>query len=140
MKTIIVSALCSLVLAQPVMAQQSVFIGVPMFSEYVPGNGGQEDAAGDFDSEFDSANSRICYYLELNGVRNPIGLAIHRGEEGENGPQVVSLTLPNSPDEETCVTVDGDLIAEMAGARDDFYIIVTTPGNSDGAIRGQLSH
>jgi len=125
--------------AAPAAAQDSEFVGVAMFSEYVVGGNGTEDALGDFDSEFDLAGGRICYYLDTDGLRNPNGMAIHEAEHGENGPRVVTLQLPVEPGDETCVNVERAVMERILANREDFYIIVTVIGKPDGAIRGQLA-
>ena len=122
----------------PAFAQESQFVGIAMFGEYVPRGEGEEDALGDFDSEFDLAGERICYYLDLEGVRNPNGLAIHSGDEGDNGPLVLQLRLPDADGDETCVNVERAMLDRLLANRGDFYIIVTSIGKPDGAIRGQL--
>ncbi|WP_340588064.1 CHRD domain-containing protein [Erythrobacter alti] len=124
----------------PASAQESQFVGVAMFAESVTGGNGEDGALGDFDSEFDLSGGRICYYLDIDGIRNPNGLAIHEGDEGRNGPLVVQLQLPVEPGDETCVNVERAVMDRLLANRDDFYIIVTAIGKPDGAIRGQLGH
>lgn len=138
---IVACALAGLPLLTPVavLAQDSEFIGVSMFGERVPAGEGVDDASGDFDSEFDPGAGRICYYLTLNGIRGANGIAIHSGEEGDIGAVVVELQLPVDPDDETCVDADSALIAQMIAAQEDYYIVVTSVGHAEGAVRGQLS-
>lgn len=126
--------------AAPAHAQDSEFVGVAMFGEYVPQGEGDDDALGDFDSEFDLSGGRICYYLDLEDLRNPNGLAIHQGEEGANGPLVVQLQLPVEPGDETCVNVERAMMEQILENREDYYIIVTAIGKPNGAIRGQMNH
>lgn len=120
------------------LAQDSEFVGISMFGEYVPQGGGLDDASGDFDGEFDIAGGQICYYLDLIGIRNPTGIAIHRGEERDTGEMVVQLQLPATEGEEVCVSVEADLQREMLADLSGFYMVVTDPSHPQGAIRGQL--
>lgn len=136
-------AACAAMLGAPgftgtAWAQQSEFVGVPMLSEYVPNGEGEGDALGDWHSEFDLAGEQICYYLDVEGLRDPTGLEIHEGEHGENGALVLQLPLPVTDDDQTCVTVERALMDRLLADRADFYIVVTATGKPDGAIRGQL--
>ncbi|KLI63587.1 CHRD domain-containing protein [Aurantiacibacter marinus] len=119
-------------------AQDSQFVGVAMFGESVTNREGVDDALGDFDSEFDLAGERICYYLDLEGLRDPNGLEIREGERGENGILLVRLRLPDADGDETCVNVERSVMDRLLADREDYYIIVTTIGKPEGAIRGQL--
>lgn len=120
-------------------AQDSEFVGISMFGEYVPQGGGTDNASADFDGEFDMAGGRICYYLDVMGVREPAGLEIHRGGQGDTGELVAELQIPANSDDETCVEVDGALQREMLADLEAFYMVVTTAGKPGGAVRGQLS-
>ncbi|WP_271078209.1 CHRD domain-containing protein [Aurantiacibacter sp. MUD61] len=124
--------------AAPAFAQDSEFVGIAMFGEYVPQGEGEEDALGDFDGEFDMAGGQICYYLDLDGVTGATGLAIHSGERGENGPMVARLRLPADPLEEECVAVEADVQRAILADREGHYMVVTAPMRDNGAIRGQL--
>lgn len=123
----------------PAAAQDYAIIGLSLFDDLVP-TGGAEGADGDFNAEFDFVEGRICYYLEINGLPDANGAAIHRGRESGTGALMVELPLPDPPDDEVCIDVDTSLLQRMSDARDDYYVVVTSPDFPEGAIRAQLSH
>lgn len=123
----------------PAMAQDYAIIGLSLFDDLVPG-GGAEGADAGFNAEFDFVEGRICYYLEINGLPDADGAAIHRGQESGTGAEMVALPLPDPPDDEVCVDVEASLLRRMSDRREDYYVMVRTPALPDGAIRAQLSH
>ena len=132
------AAVLALAAGTPALAQDYAIIGVGMFDRNVPG-GGVDDADADFNGEFDFAAGQVCYYLEVNGLPDADGAAIHRGRENATGEVVVALELPDPPGDEVCVAADGALLRRMADRRADYYVVVTTPDFPEGAVRAQLS-
>lgn len=133
------AAVLGLVAGTPALAQDYAIIGVSLFDDLVP-TGGAEGADADFNAEFDFVEGRICYYLEINGLPDADGAAIHRGSESGTGAEMVALPLPDPPDDEVCIDVSASLLQRMSDRRSDYYVMVRTPDFPDGAIRAQLSH
>ncbi len=138
LRIVMIALAASVASSAPLFAQDSQFVGVAMFGEYVPRGEGEEDGLADFDGEFDLAGGQICYYLEMDGIRGATGLAIHRGERGDNGPLVARLRLPEDPMEEECVPVEAEVQRAILADRQGHYMIVTAPMRDSGAVRGQL--
>ncbi|WAT18002.1 CHRD domain-containing protein [Aurantiacibacter sp. MUD11] len=132
-------AAVGLAVAGPALAQDYAIIGLSLFDDLVP-TGGAEGADADFNAEFDFVEGRICYYLEINGLPDADGAAIHRGRSSGTGAEMIVLPLPDPPDDEVCIDADANLLQRMNQARDDYYVMVRTPDYPDGAIRAQLSH
>lgn len=132
------AAVLGLAAGTPALAQDYAIIGVSLFDSNVPG-GGVDDADADFNAEFDFVEGQVCYYLEINGLPDANGAAIHRGREDGTGAVMVTLDLPDPPDDEVCMEADGSLLRRMSDRREDYYVVVTTPDFPEGAIRAQLS-
>ncbi|MEL1250665.1 CHRD domain-containing protein [Aurantiacibacter gilvus] len=133
------AAVTGLAPATPALAQDYAIIGLSLFDDLVPG-GGAEGADADFNAEFDFVEGQVCYYLEINGLPDADGAAIHRGREDGTGAEMVALPLPDPPDDEVCLAVDASLLRRMSDRREDYYVMVRTPDFPEGAIRAQLSH
>lgn len=126
-------ALC----ASPVAAQDYANLGASLFENYVTG-GGADDAEGDFNGEADFRRSRLCYYLEIEGLDDANGVAIHQADVGEDGPETLALALPAENGDEVCVTADAALLRAIGEAPADYYVIIRSESHPNGAIRGQL--
>lgn len=127
-----------LVPAAAAQAQDSTFLSANLYGDAVPG-GGDDNASGDFNGEVFPASGRVCYYLDLLDLRNPVGVGLHRGADGEAGEQVVALQLPAAEGEETCVEADPAVVAQVIASPADYYVQVTSRRHESGALRGQLS-
>ena len=130
-------ALCSTLCAMPVAAQDYANLGASLFDNYVTG-GGADDAEADFNGEADFRRGRLCYYLEIDGLDDANGVAIHQAEAGADGPETLALTLPAENGEEACVSADAALLRIIGETPTDYYVIVRSEGHPEGAIRGQL--
>lgn len=127
-----------LAVSGPAAAQDYAIFGVSLFDDLVP-TGGKDGASADFNAEFDFVEGRICYYLEIAGLPDADGAAIHRGQRDGSGAQMVVLPLPDPPDDEVCVDVDPALLQRMSDNADDYYVMVSSPDFPGGAMRGQLA-
>jgi len=123
--------------ANPVAAQDYAYLSGNLFGDYITG-GGADDAEADFNGEADLTSGQLCYYLEIDGLDNADGIAIHQGDTGDDGPEVLPLTLPGEPGDEVCLTVDTTLLGSISEAPANYYLIVRSPSHPGGAIRGQL--
>jgi uncharacterized protein (TIGR03437 family) len=98
-----------------------------------------------------SAEYRVSY--QFPAAINFVGMHIHRGNAGENGPVVINspVTMDNSPGSETgrgSINVqfqigpnDTNALEAVNGVLSNpagYYLNLHTPANPGGAIRGQL--
>lgn len=123
--------------ANPAAAQDSAFLSANLFGDQITG-GGDDSASADWNAEAFVDEGRLCYFLDLVDLRNPIGVAIHRGALGEDGDAVLALELPGPDGDEVCVEAPPALLAQVVAEPDAFHILITTRRHSAGAIRGQL--
>lgn len=131
-------SLCGALLAAPALAQDWAVLSTNMFGEKVGEKRGKANSSADFNGEADFRKGRLCYYMEVFGLEGANGAAIHKAKDGEDGPQVLALTMPKDRYDEACVTADAALLREIAGAPGEYYVLVGHPDHPDGAIRGQL--
>jgi len=126
--------------ASPLLAQdETIMVGTTMFGENEVGHkGAGKDASGDFTGEIDTDAGTLCYFLDIEGLDDVTAAHVHKGKKGKNGPPVVVLQLDNPDDEDLCVEVDGDLLADIAKNESGYYVNVHTASIPAGAIRGQL--
>ncbi len=125
-------------MAAPATAQNYAVLGANLFGENVPGGGAGRDATANFDGEIDLTQDQLCYFFEMDGLRGADGVHIHHAKEGESGPVVVTLSMPDSAADEVCVKLDNSLLREMADHPADFYVDVHSADKPDGALRGQF--
>lgn len=123
--------------AVPAAAQDFAYLSGTLFGDYVSA-GGADDAEGDFNGEADLTRGRLCYYIEIDGLDDADGIAIHQGETGDDGPVVLPLTMPGEPGDEVCLTADAALLRTISEDPEKYYLIVRSPAHPDGAIRGQV--
>ena len=129
--------LLSAAYAAPVAAQDYAYLSSNLFGDYISA-GGSDDAEGDFNGEADLTTGRLCYYLEVEGLDDADGIAVHEGGSGDDGPVVLSLTMPSEAGDEVCLTVDTALLGSISEAPANYYLLVRSPAHPGGAIRGQL--
>lgn len=130
-------ALCGAICASPAAAQTYANLATSLFAENVIG-GGDDGAAGDFNGEIDFRRGRLCYYLELDGLDDASAIAIHKGDAGAVGPEVLALTLPGANGDEVCVSAQEPLLRSLSESAAEHYMIVRSESHPDGAVRGQL--
>ena len=129
-------------LATPLAAQDGEerygYVNTSMFGEYiVDGKGAGDNASADFMAEFDYKEGRICYMIELTGIKDFTAAHIHKGGKEENGEPVLALKL--SPDgNDVCETADVALMKAIAEDQASYYVNVHTKRFPNGAVRGQL--
>lgn len=84
----------------------------------------------------------LCAGVSVSGLAAPTEVHIHRGKHNENGPHVVTLTVPSSGDpgaSSGCVNgVATSLVTEISQHPNRFYIQLHTGEFPAGALRGQL--
>ena len=112
-------------------------MGASLFGENAVGHDGAgDDAGGDFTGMIDMEAGTLCYYLETYGLEDVTAAHIHKGKKDKNGPPVV--TLMANEDDETCVEVDSEVLADIAKNEESYYVNVHTQAIPEGAVRGQL--
>ncbi|HEX2267324.1 MAG TPA: CHRD domain-containing protein [Actinomycetota bacterium] len=98
------------------------------------------DGRGGFTAIVDG--NQFCYGLTATNIDPPFAAHIHRGNAGENGPVVITLSPPAPGDpgaSSDCVTPDNPAILDEILRRPaQFYVNVHTPAFPGGAIRDQL--
>jgi hypothetical protein len=128
-------------LVAPLGAQEEErygYIGTSLFGDQeVDTEGAGEDASADFMAEFDYQQGRVCYMLEMDGLKDFTAAHIHKGKLGENGPPVMTLEL-STDGEDVCQDADVALMKEIAANEADYYVNLHTKRYPNGAVRGQL--
>lgn len=81
---------------------------------------------------------QVCWKLSVSDIGAATAAHIHRGEPGDPGPVVVTLSAPAEGSSEGCADVERDLIKEILQDPDEFYVNVHNAEYPNGAIRGQL--
>lgn len=105
---------------------------------------GDPDGRGGFTALV--ADDEVCFGLTVDNIDPPAAAHIHRGKRGENGPVVITLTVPSGGDPGAtggCVPPDGGntaLLEEILKHSNRFYVNVHTAEYPSGAVRGQLKH
>lgn len=131
-----------MLLTMPLAAQgedeQFGYVGTSLFGDQeVDTEGAGEDASADFSAEFDYAQGRMCYMLEMDGLKDFTAAHIHKGKIGENGPPVITLEL-SKDGQDNCVDADVALMKDIAANEADYYVNLHTKRYPNGAVRGQL--
>lgn len=134
----LVVALVLVAAAGPAAAQDSAFLSANLFGDQIVG-GGDDSASADWNAEAFVGEGRLCYFLDLEDLRNPLGVAIHRGALGEDGEAVIALDLPGPDGDEICIEADPALLAQVVADPSNFYVLITSRRHAAGAVRGQLS-
>lgn len=112
------------------------------------------DAEGEAKLEVDDDNEQeVRFHVEAEGLENIVGGHLHYGEEGENGPVVVTLfgeeSANNNDEFEASGTIEdnnleGPLenedISDLVKLIEDgeIYANIHTEENPDGELRGQF--
>ena len=115
------------------------YLSASLFNEEAKGK--NADASGDFSAEANLDTGEICYLLEVADMQGATAAHIHRGGKGKTGEAVAKLTIAaGAEDDETCETMDGELLRQIAKKPGSFYVAVSTEAKPAGAIRGQLEN
>lgn len=130
-----------MLVAAPLAAQDDDefgYVGASLFGDQVvETKGAGENASADFSAEFDYAQGRMCYMLELDGLKDFTAAHIHKAPVGENGPPVLTLEL-SKEGADLCVDADVALMKDIAANEAAYYVNVHTKKFPQGAVRGQL--
>lgn len=133
-----------LVTAMPGMAgatgrPASTFIAVLRGGNEVPGPG-DPDAFGLAFVRFDG--TQTCFTVTWHNLDAPMRAHIHQGARDVAGPIVLPFWEGEVPSPISsahgCVTAAADLIGDIRGNPDQFYVNVHTAALPNGAMRGQL--
>lgn len=85
------------------------------------------------------ASAELCYTLEVVGTSSqPTAAHIHAGAEGEAGPVVLTLSVPDAGPVEECIDVPAGEANDLIQSSETFYVNVHSDQHPDGAVRGQL--
>jgi len=106
-------------------------------AQEVPGPG-DADGSGTVDLTLNAGQGQVCWNLTVAGIDTATAAHIHRGENGEAGPVVVTLSAPADGSSDGCADADRDLIKEILQNPEQFYVNVHNAEFPSGAIRGQL--
>lgn len=108
----------------------------------VGGGAGDGAATGDFEGTLTplEATVELCYELEVEGLSSPPASAqILLDDPAGSDPVVVDLEAPDDTGRaEACVIIDGGSAVGLFQEPSQHYVLVTTQGHPDGAVRGQL--
>lgn len=126
-------------LAAPAIAQDYAIIGANLYGDKVGEGRGKEGASADFNGEADFKAGRMCFYLEVFGLEGASGVAIHKGKDGVDGEEVLSLGIPKDRNDEVCAKADAATLREIVKNAKNYYLLVNHPDFADGAIRGQMA-
>ena len=129
-------------LAAPLSAQSGEErygnVGTSLFGDYiVGGKGAGEDASADFVAEFDYKDGKVCYALDLVGIKDFTAAHIHKGKKDENGEPVMELKLSGDGND-VCAPAEVALMKDMEANQAAYYVSVHTKRFPNGAVRGQL--
>jgi hypothetical protein len=133
----------AMMIAMPFAAQAEEerygYVNTSLFGEQeADGKGAGEDASADFGAEFDYKEGKMCYFLEMDGLKDFTAAHIHKGPIGEDGPPVLTLEL-SKDGQDVCVSADVAVMKEIAASPAEYYVNLHTKRFPDGAVRGQLA-
>lgn len=103
----------------------------------VPGPG-DPDGMGTARVTINLGKSTLCYEIAVSNIAPATAAHIHEAPAGTAGPVVLGLTPPTSGSSSACVTVEGELLKEIAKDPADYYVNVHNRAFPGGAVRGQL--
>ncbi|HET7397856.1 MAG TPA: CHRD domain-containing protein [Intrasporangium sp.] len=95
-------------------------------------------AEGEAEVRIDQGQRRLCYTLEVEGLRGVVAAHIHAGRANQNGPVVVPLKAPTMGMSSGCVEISRELGRAILMNPSAYYVNVHTMQFPAGAIRGQL--
>jgi hypothetical protein len=102
---------------------------------------GDPDGSGIAILRLNPGREQVCFQLLVEDITLPVSAAhIHEAPPGEPGPVVVGLAAPNASGEASgCVSASRELILDIIGEPEEYYVNVHTSDFPAGAVRGQLS-
>jgi hypothetical protein len=155
-------------LAAPASAQSSAFLSANLQGEEVPGGKGDDKAGANFNGEINLRNSKVCYYLDMDGLDDASAVYIKSSKEKAAepapapaadaaavvdpaaapaeaaapapapAPSGLALKVPGPDGDEVCVEGDKAMLTQIAAAPADYYVEIATPSHPNGAVRGAL--
>lgn len=134
------ASLLVLAAASPAQAQQRAFFSANLLGAGYDGGGAEddEDALANFNGEADLSRGRLCYYLDVSGLRGMNAAHIHRGAD-DSAPVAVELATPAEDADEVCLDVDRGVLAAMAETPGNYTVDIHTGAHPSGALRGALT-
>lgn len=134
------AALIGALAAVPAEAQQRAYFSANLLGAGYDGGGAEddEDALANFNGEADLGRGRLCYYLDVSGLRGMNAAHIHRGADG-SAPVAVELATPAEDADEVCLDVAKEVLAAMAETPGDYTVDIHTGAHPTGALRGGLT-
>jgi hypothetical protein len=100
---------------------------------------GDNNGGGSFSAVM--KGQQLCYGLAVRDIGNPTMARIYRGGRNTNGPNLVTLTHPETGDpgaSSGCTMIDQSLIRQIRRNPGRYYVNVHNSAYPGGAIRGQL--
>lgn len=130
----------ALAAAPPAQAQQRAYFSANLLGAGYDGGGAEddEDALANFNGEADLGRGRLCYYLDVSGLRGMNAAHIHRGAD-DAAPVAVELATPQENADEVCLDVAKEVLTAMQATPGDFTVDIHTGAHPAGALRGMLT-
>ena len=101
---------------------------------------GDEDGSGTAAVTVNLGQRELCYDLAVAGIDPATAAHVHEGVEGEVGPPVVTLGVPDAGGAASgCLNLSKELLQRLLQDPSGFYINVHSAEFPQGAVRGQLA-
>ena len=100
---------------------------------------GDNNGGGSFSAVI--KGQQLCYGLAVRDIGNPTMARIYRGGRNTNGPNLITLTHPETGDpgaSSGCTMIDQSLVRLIRRNPGRYYVNVHNSAYPGGAIRGQL--
>jgi hypothetical protein len=137
------------------MAFLSAAPGIPALAEADPEQGGRplsatlsgaaevppgdEDGSGTAAVTVNLGQRELCYDLAVADIDPATAAHVHEGVEGEVGPPVVTLGVPDASGAASgCIHLSKELLQRLLHEPSGFYVNVHSARFPQGAVRGQL--
>jgi hypothetical protein len=99
---------------------------------------GDADGGGVFRFTVKSQARQLCYELSTTGIASATTATINEGDSSSDGNVVMALTPPANGRSQGCISVQADILTDIAANPSRYYVNVTNAEFPNGAIRGQL--
>jgi hypothetical protein len=100
---------------------------------------GDQDGSGTAAVTVNPGQGELCYDLAVAGIDPATAAHVHEGVEGEVGPPVVTLGVPDASGAATgCLNLSKELLQRLLHEPSGFYVNVHSAEFPQGAVRGQL--